>query len=111
MGTVNMFLAYVANNMDIPLDLAGKMEQGKLMIQYGLCGAALAMYRCAKPQNRKKIKGLLITGALTVVIGGISEPIGFIPVRVSSAIFCSYCIKWYCQYGSAVSWRAHGLYR
>lgn len=75
MGTVNMFLAYVANNMDIPLDLAGKMEQGKLMIQYGLCGAALAMYRCAKPQNRKKIKGLLITGALTVVIGGISEPI------------------------------------
>ena len=78
MGTVNMFLAYVANNMDIPLDLAGKMEQGKLMIQYGLCGAALAMYRCAKPQNRKKIKGLLITGALTVVIGGISEPIEFL---------------------------------
>ena len=78
MGTVNMFLAYVANNMDIPLDLAGKMEQGKLMIQYGLCGAALAMYHCAKPQNKKKIKGMLITGALTVVVGGISEPIEFL---------------------------------
>ena len=72
-----MFLAYVQNNMDIPMDLAGKMEQGKLMIQYGLCGAALAMYRCARPENREKIKGMLITGCLTVVIGGISEPIEF----------------------------------
>ena len=78
MGTLNMFLAYVQNNMDIPMDLAGKMEQGKLMIQYGLCGAALAMYRCARPENRKKIKGMLITGCLTVVVGGISEPIEFL---------------------------------
>ncbi|WP_035293277.1 PTS transporter subunit EIIC [Clostridium sp. KNHs214] len=77
-GTLNMFMAYVANNEVIPLDLAGKMEQGKLMIQYGLVGAALAMYRCAKPERRKAIKGLLISGALTIVVGGISEPLEFL---------------------------------
>lgn len=77
-GTVNMFLAYVANNMSIPMDLAGKMEQGKLMIQYGLAGAALAIYKCARPENRKKIKGMLVAGVLTVIIGGISEPIEFL---------------------------------
>ena len=78
MGTLNMFMAYVENNMPIPMDLAGKMEQGKLIIQYGLCGAALAMYRCARPENRARIKGMLITGCLTVVVGGISEPIEFL---------------------------------
>ncbi len=78
MGTVNMFLAYVANDMMIPMDLAGKMEQGKLMIQYGLAGAALAIYHCAWPENKKKIKGMLIAGVLTVVVGGISEPIEFL---------------------------------
>ncbi len=77
-GTLNMFMAYVKNNQIIPLDLAGKMEQGKLMIQYGLVGAAFAMYRCAKPEKRKAVKGLLISGALTVIIGGISEPIEFL---------------------------------
>lgn len=39
------------------------MEQGKLMIQYGLAGAALAMYRTAHAQNRKAIKALLISGS------------------------------------------------
>lgn len=78
MGTLNMFMAYVENNMPIPMDLAGKMEQGKLIIQYGLCGAALAMYHCARPEHRARIKGMLITGCLTVVVGGISEPIEFL---------------------------------
>ncbi|WP_343099056.1 PTS transporter subunit EIIC, partial [Clostridioides difficile] len=34
-GTLNMVMAYVENNQIITLDLAGKMEQGKLMSQYG----------------------------------------------------------------------------
>ncbi|WP_343090633.1 PTS transporter subunit EIIC, partial [Clostridioides difficile] len=81
------FMAYVENNQIIPLDLAGKMEQGKLMIQYGLAGAALAIYRTAKPENRKALKGLLISGVLTVIIGGISEPIEFLFLFISPALF------------------------
>ncbi|WP_176391450.1 PTS transporter subunit EIIC, partial [Escherichia coli] len=65
----------------------GKMEQGKLMIQYGLAGAALAMYRTAHAQNRKAIKALLISGVLTVIIGGVSEPIEFLFLFVSPLLF------------------------
>ncbi|WP_247180667.1 PTS transporter subunit EIIC [Escherichia coli] len=86
-GTLNMFMAYVKENAVIPLDLAGKMEQGKLMIQYGLAGAALAMYRTAHAQNRKSIKALLISGVLTVIIGGVSEPIEFLFLFVSPLLF------------------------
>lgn len=63
------------------------MEQGKLMIQYGLAGAALAMYRTAHAQNRKAIKALLISGVLTVIIGGVSEPIEFLFLFVSPLLF------------------------
>ncbi|ENE6308610.1 PTS transporter subunit EIIC [Escherichia coli] len=86
-GTLNMFMAYVKENAVIPLDLAGKMEQGKLMIQYGLAGAALAMYRTAHAQNRRAIKALLISGVLTVIIGGVSEPIEFLFLFVSPLLF------------------------
>ncbi|MBV7407126.1 PTS transporter subunit EIIC [Enterobacter sp. ENT03] len=84
-GTLNMFMAYVKENAVIPLDLAGKMEQGKLMIQYGLAGAALAMYQTAK--NRMAVKALLISGVLTVIVGGVSEPIEFLFLFVSPALF------------------------
>lgn len=86
-GTLNMFMAYVADNQVIPLDLAGKMEQGKLMIQYGLAGAALAMYHCADLKKRKSIRGLLISGVLTVIIGGVSEPLEFLFLFVSPALY------------------------
>lgn len=84
-GTLNMFMAYVKQNAVIPLDLAGKMEQGKLAIQYGLAGAALAMYRTAR--NRTAVKALLISGVLTVIIGGVSEPIEFLFLFVSPMLF------------------------
>nr|WP_318380968.1 PTS transporter subunit EIIC [uncultured Enterobacter sp.] len=84
-GTLNMFMAYVKENEVIPLDLAGKMEQGKLMIQYGLAGAALAMYQTAR--NRTAVKALLISGVLTVIIGGVSEPIEFLFLFASPALF------------------------
>ena len=84
-GTLNMFMAYVKENAVIPFDLAGKMEQGKLMIQYGLAGAALAMYQCA--DDKKAVKALLISGVLTVIIGGVSEPIEFLFLFVSPLLF------------------------
>lgn len=76
-GTLNMFMAYVKENAVIPLDLAGKMEQGKLMIQYGLAGAALAMYRTAHAQNRKAIKALLISGCLQSLLAASANRLSF----------------------------------
>ena len=40
------------------------LSQGKMpAFLGGLPGAALAMYHCARPENRHKIKGLLISGS------------------------------------------------
>lgn len=91
-GTLNMFMAYIQENVVIPLDLAGKMEHGKLMGHYGLVGASLAIYKCARPENRKKIKGLIITGILTVIIGGVSEPIEFLFLFVSPMLYLVHAV-------------------
>ncbi|MDG3085357.1 PTS transporter subunit EIIC [Vibrio hannami] len=45
---------------------------------FGLPGAALAMYHCAKPSQKKKVAGILLSGALTSFITGITEPLEFL---------------------------------
>ncbi|WP_246448920.1 PTS transporter subunit EIIC [Erysipelothrix inopinata] len=51
---------------------------GRVLFQLaGLPGAAFAMYRCAKPENRKKVASLLIPAVFTLVLVGISEPIEY----------------------------------
>ena len=45
---------------------------------FGLPGAALAMYHCARPSQRKKTGGLLLSASLTSsILTGITEPIEF----------------------------------
>ncbi|WP_343188067.1 PTS glucose transporter subunit IIBC [Buchnera aphidicola (Ceratoglyphina bambusae)] len=56
---------------------AGKLSGGFLFKMYGLPGAALAIWHCAKSNNRKKIGGLMISASLTSFITGITEPIEF----------------------------------
>lgn len=60
------------------------LSQGKMpAFLGGLPGAALAMYHCARPENRHKIKGLLISGLIACVVGG--DRTAGIPVPVRSA--------------------------
>lgn len=44
---------------------------------FGLPGACLAMYQCAKPEAKKKVGGLLLSAALTSMLTGITEPVEF----------------------------------
>ena len=44
---------------------------------FGLPGAAFSMYRCAKPEKRKAVGGLLLSAALTSLLTGITEPLEF----------------------------------
>ena len=55
----------------------GFMSGGFPVMMFGLPAVALAMYRTAKPENRPKIKGALISMALTSFLTGITEPIEF----------------------------------
>ncbi|WP_160686651.1 PTS transporter subunit IIABC [Clostridium sp. C2-6-12] len=72
---------------------ATRFMSGKfpLMI-FGLPGAALAMYQCAKPEKRKVVGGLLISAALTSMLTGITEPIEFTFLFVAPALYGIHCI-------------------
>lgn len=53
----------------------------------GLPGAAYAMYKCARPEKRKEVGGLLLSAALTSFLTGITEPIEFTFLFVTPALF------------------------
>ena len=53
------------------------MSGGFPIMMFGLPAVALAMYRTAKPENRKKVAGALMSMALTSFLTGITEPIEF----------------------------------
>lgn len=51
---------------------------GRILFQLaGLPGASYAMYKLAKPENKKKVASLLIPAVLTLALVGISEPIEY----------------------------------
>ena len=54
---------------------------------FGLPGAALAMYRCARPEKKKVAGGLLLSAALTSMLTGITEPIEFSFLFVAPLLF------------------------
>jgi glucose PTS system EIICB or EIICBA component len=56
---------------------AGNMAGGYLFKMWGLPAAALAIWRCARPENRAKVGGIMISAALTSFLTGITEPIEF----------------------------------
>ena len=47
------------------------------IMMFGLPGAALAMYRCAKPEKRKVVGGILLAGAVSSFLTGVTEPLEF----------------------------------
>lgn len=72
---------------------ATRFMSGKfpLMI-FGLPGAALAMYQCAKPEKRKVVGGLLLSAALTSMLTGITEPIEFTFLFVAPLLYGIHCV-------------------
>ena len=77
-GALNIFYVELQNNLPISPSATAFLSQGKMpTFIFGLPAAALAMYRTAAPQNRHKIKGLLISGVIATAVTGITEPIEF----------------------------------
>jgi glucose PTS system EIICB or EIICBA component len=56
---------------------AGNMAGGYLFKMWGLPAAAIAIWRTARPENRAKVGGIMISAALTSFLTGITEPIEF----------------------------------
>ncbi|MDO4924178.1 MAG: PTS transporter subunit EIIC [Turicibacter sp.] len=68
--------------------LAGKFP----FMMFGLPGAALAMYKCAKPEKRQAVGGLLGAAALTTVLTGITEPLEFTFLFVAPVLFVVHAV-------------------
>ena len=59
---------------------------------FGLPGAALAMYKAAKPEKRKVAGGLLVSAALTAMLTGITEPLEFTFLFVAPLMYAVHCV-------------------
>ena len=93
-GAQNIFFAQLADPSVKHFFVgATRFMSGKfpLMI-FGLPGAALAMYRTAKPEKRKVVGGLLMSAALTSMLTGITEPLEFTFLFVAPVLYVIHCV-------------------
>jgi PTS system glucose-specific IIC component len=66
---------------------AGNMAGGYLFKMWGLPAAAVAIWHCARPENRAKIGGIMVSAALTAWLTGITEPIEFAFMFVAPVLY------------------------
>lgn len=66
---------------------AGNMTGGYLFKMWGLPAAAIAMWRAARPENRAKVGGIMISAAVTSFLTGITEPIEFAFLFVAPILY------------------------
>ena len=71
---------------------AGKLSGGFLFKMYGLPAAAIAIWHSAKPENRAKVGGIMISAALTSFLTGITEPIEFSFMFVAPILYVIHAI-------------------
>ncbi len=93
-GAQNIFFAQLADpSVEQFAVSATRFMSGKfpLMI-FGLPGAALAMYRTARPEKRKAVEGLLVSAALTSMLTGITEPLEFTFLFVAPVLYAIHCV-------------------
>ena len=93
-GAQNIFFAELASPNTVRFSVeACRFMSGKfpLMI-FGLPGAALAMYTCARSEKRKVAGGLLLSAALTSMLTGITEPIEFTFLFVAPILYVIHSI-------------------
>ena len=93
-GAQNIFFAQLADPTTTQFAVsATRFMSGKfpLMI-FGLPGAALAMYKVAKPEKQKEVGGLLLSAALTSMLTGITEPLEFTFLFVAPLLYGIHCV-------------------
>ncbi|RHQ67641.1 PTS glucose transporter subunit IIA [Ruminococcus sp. AF24-32LB] len=89
-GGQNIFFAQLADSANVAhfsADATRYFSGEFIFMIFGLPGAALAMYRCAKPEKKKAAGGLLLSAALACMFTGITEPLEFSFLFVAPALF------------------------
>lgn len=89
-GGQNIFFAQLADSANVThfsADATRYFSGEFIFMIFGLPGAALAMYRCAKPEKKKAVGGLLLSASLACMLTGITEPLEFSFLFVAPALF------------------------
>ncbi len=73
--------------------ITGRYQAGFFPIMmFGLPGAALAIYQCARPENKAKVLGIMMAGAFAAFFTGITEPLEFSFMFVAPALYVIHAI-------------------
>lgn len=93
-GAQNIFFAQLAspNTTRFSVDACRFMTGKFPFMMFGLPGAALAMYQCARKEKRKVAGGLLFGAALTAFLTGITEPLEFTFLFVAPLLYVVHCV-------------------
>lgn len=93
-GAQNIFFAELASKATTVFSVsATRFMAGKFpFMMFGLPGAALAMYQCARPEKKKAAGGLLLSAALTAFLTGITEPLEFTFIFVALPMYAVHCV-------------------
>lgn len=89
-GGQNIFFAQLADSANVAhfSSDATRFFSGEFIFMiFGLPGAALAMYHCAKPEKKKAAGGLLLSASLACMATGITEPLEFSFLFVAPVLF------------------------
>ncbi|TDR32412.1 N-acetylglucosamine-specific PTS transporter subunit IIBC [Hydromonas duriensis] len=105
---LNSFIWFVFGNYT---DVAGKVATGDLnrffagdptagafmagffpIMMFGLPAACYAMYRCAKPENRPVVGGVLLSMGLTSFLTGVTEPVEFAFMFLAPVLYAIHAV-------------------
>ena len=92
-GAQNIFFAEHANPDTSHFSVAAtRFMSGKFpLMMFGLPGAALARYTCARPENKKAVGSLLLSAAISSAVTGITEPLEFAFLFVAPPLYVIHC--------------------
>lgn len=92
-GAQNIFFAELASPDTSHFSVAAtRFMCGKFpLMMFGLPGAALAMYTCARPENKKAVGSLLLSAAISSAVTGITEPLEFAFLFVAPPLYVIHC--------------------
>ncbi|WP_244834650.1 PTS transporter subunit EIIC [Clostridium sp. BJN0001] len=88
-GALNIYKAMLASKTAMfDINISRFTMNGKVIFaMFGLPGAALAMYRTAKPENKMKVKALMIAAVIPAIFTGITEPLEYAFLFVAPVLF------------------------
>lgn len=82
----------IANGSGIP-GITGRYQAGFFPIMmFGLPGAALAIYHCARPENRVKVGSIMLAAAFAAFFTGITEPLEFSFMFVAPVLYVIHAV-------------------